>query len=207
MSGPSLSAKYILAAVFTFSVSCPIVAEPNIDSFGLRAEAVYWFGRQHSDQDRWVASFALANSAQLIRHANPVSNRHRTYNGDWDYELAAAVFQDRSPFAVQFNLTAHGDHTTMLWGVPVAAKISPMRSANGQGASWVANPWVWVGAVAVGGALAGGGGSGSGGGDSSSNNGGTTVAGGEECDVVSVSDSGPSIVSGCEAAGTEINAP
>ncbi len=206
MSGLSLSAKHILAIVFAFSVAHATFAEPDIEGFGLRAEAVYWFGHKHMKQDRWATNFAVANSAQLIRHANPMTNRHRSHIDDLNYDPVVAAFQDRSPFAIQFNITASGDYTTMLWGVPVAAKISPLRSADGQGSSWVAKPWVWVGALAVGGALASGGG-GSSGSDGSNADSGTTVVGGDECNIVSADDSGPSVISGCGVLGTEVNAP
>ena len=195
--------KRMLVLVSLLSVSSSIVAEPDIEGLGLRAEAVYWFGDKHVTQDRWMANFAVANGAQLIRHANPIVNRHRSHINDLNYEPAIAAFQDRSPFAIQFNFTSLGDRTTMLWGVPVAARISPVRSANGQGSSWVANPWVWVGAVVVGAAASGGGG----GSDNGSINSGETLAGGDECDIVRVSPSDPAVVSGCQVAGNGADVP
>ena len=172
MSVLRFAVKRMLVLISVLSVSNSIVAEPDTEGFGLRAEAVYWFGDKHVTQDRWVAHFAVANSAQLIRYANPIVNRHRSNIDDLNYEPAMAAFQDRSPFAVQFNFTSLGDRTTMLWGVPVAAKISPVRSVDGQGSSWVANPWVWVGALAVGAAASGGGGGSSSGGGSAGSGGG-----------------------------------
>lgn len=180
MSVLRFSVKRMLALVSVLSVSSSIVAEPDIEGFGLRAEAVYWFGDKHVTQDRWVANFAVANSAQLIRYANPIVNRHRSHINDLNYEPAIAAFQYRSAFAVQFNFTSLGDRTTMLWGVPVAAKISPVRSVNGQSSSWMANPWVWVGAVVVG-AAASSGGSGGGGGSGSSGSETTLVGGDGSC--------------------------
>ena len=190
MSVLSFSVKRMLILVSVLSVSSSIVAEPDMEGFGLRAEAVYWFGDKNVTQDRWVANFAVANGAQLIRYANPIVNRHRSHIDDLNYEPVMAAFQNRSPFAVQFNFTSLGDRTTMLWGVPVAAKISPVRSVDGQGSSWVANPWVWVGALVVGAAAAGGGGGGSSSGGGGSGGGGTEVnvvsgGGGENCDLVS----------------------
>ena len=207
MSVLRFAIKRMLFLVSVLSASNLIVAEPDIEGFGLRAEAVYRFGDKHVTQDRWMANFAVANSAQLIRYANPIANRQRSHINDLNYEPAIAAFQDRSPFAVQFNFTALGDRTTMLWGVPVAAKISPVRSADGQGSSWVANPWVWVGAVVVGAAASGGGGGGRGGSNNGSTNSGETLVGGDECDIVRVSPSGPAIVSGCQVAGNGADVP
>ncbi len=167
MSLLCFSVERVLMLGFVLSISSSVFGGADIEGFGLRAEAVYRFGDKHVAEDRWVASFAVASSSQLVRYANPPINRRSPYLNDLNDEPTIAVFQDRSPFALQFNFTSFGDHTTMLWGVPVAAKVSPVRSVNGQGSSWVASPWVWVGAAVVGAAALGGGSSGSGGEDGS----------------------------------------
>ena len=155
------SAKLISLCIFLLSPSLGS-AQNNLDSVGLRAEAKIYFGQTHSKQARWMANFAMANTRQLFKYANPVflDAEQNTQNKTLNYDPVSVMFEGRSPFPMAFYLTSFGDRSAEIFGTPVAAKISPVNTANGKETSWVANPWVWVGAVAVGAAAAGGGGGG-----------------------------------------------
>ena len=190
-----------------FLASAVVSAERQFDqSIGLRFEAQWRFGETHETQSRWMHSIALAKTADLFRFVRPVHGIDSKFNASpTDHELATVIYDYRSPFIVEYQREALGDAKTSLFGVPVAMKFSPVNSATGEEASWVANPWVWVGALAVGAAAAGGGGGG--GSDSSVDGGGGTnvnvnpefgtVVGGDDCNVVGGSPSEPEVVSGC----------
>lgn len=184
-------------------------AERQFDqSIGFRFETQWRFGETHVTQSRWLHSFAVAKTADLFRFIRPVHGVDVEFNkSQTDYELASVIYEYRSPFIFEYQFEALGDAKTSLFGIPVAKQVSPVNSATGKETSWVANPWVWVGALAVGAAAAGGGGGGSG--SSIDGSGGTnvnvdpefgTVVGGDECNVVGGSPSNPEIVSGCHVA-------
>ncbi len=168
--------RRLALAVFLISISSLGLADNQFgESIGLRLETQWRIGQKHETQSRWQHSFAIAKTAELFRFIRPMNDMDASYGqAQSEIELASLVYERRSPFVFEYQLGSIGDTKTMLFGVPVAQQISPVNSANGKQSSWVANPWVWVGAVAVGAAAAAGGGGG-GGSSSGVNGGGTEV--------------------------------
>ena len=195
--------RTILLAFSLLAISSPGFAERQFDQeIGVRLETQWHIGKTHQTQSRWQHSFAIAKTPELFRFIRPIYGIDTGFNEVQPAnELVSVLYERRSPFVFEYQLGAFGDSKTMLFGVPVAQQVSPVNSASGKEASWVANPWVWVGAVAVGAAAASGGGGGSSSGDDSS--GGTTLVGGDECNGVSGSPTEPEVGSGCQVAGND----
>lgn len=183
--------RALALGVFFTSISSSLFADSQFgESIGLRLETQWRIGQKHETQSRWQHSFAIAKTGELFRFIRPVYGVDASYShAEPETQLASLVYERRSPFVFEYQLGSIGDTKTMLFGVPVAHQISPVNSANGKESSWVANPWVWVGAAAVGVAAAAGGGGG--GGSSSGFHG-----GGTEVNVGPSNNSGEDCVSG-----------
>lgn len=170
------------------------------------------FGSLAAEQDRWVSNLFVSHNARA--QADVLQSSQLTslgMKGNSVSHLLASSGQNAllltqgdtfvRPFA-QFSLSSSGVKTSYLYGIPVAYhNPSLIKHANGSegGSGFFANPWVWVGAVAVGAAVAAGGG---GGGSDSDGGESTTFVGGDDCNVVGGDDTVTS--GGCQAAGNDI---
>ncbi len=196
-------------AVFLCCTS-PIKAEEQ--QYSLVLNFKLQFGSLAVQQDRWVGNLFVSHNARaqadilqptqatfLGMNGNEVAH-FLTFSGQ-NARLLTREHTFVRPFA-QLSLSSSGVKTGYLYGLPVAYhNPSLIKHANGSegSSSFFANPWVWVGAVAVGAAAAAGGG---GGGSDSDGGESTTVVGGDNCTVVG----GDDVVTsgGCQAAGNDI---
>lgn len=188
---------------------CLSYAVPPQNQVGVLVELNWNVGDVHPDQSRWQANFALGSTGNIVRSVYETASVNGSVAGSFDYEYFVGYYQERSLLPLRWSADSLGNSLGMLYGFPVVTKYAPVFTASGNSAgsttTIASNPWVWVGVAVVGLAASAGGGSGSSG-NSGTNNGGTVV-GGEECDIVSGSATAPQVVSGCQVAGNDVNAP
>lgn len=196
-------------AAFLCCISPTKAAEQQ---YSLTLNFTLQFGSLAAQQDRWVSNLFVSHNARAqadVLQSSQVTSLGMNGNGV-SHLLAssgknALLLTQSHPFVrpfAQFSLSSSGIKISYLYGIPVAYhNPSLIKHANGSegSSSFFANPWVWVGAVAVGAAVAAGGG-----GDGSNYNGGesTTLVGGDDCTVVGGDDTVTS--GGCQAAGNDI---
>ncbi|WP_372783092.1 hypothetical protein [Litorivivens sp.] len=214
----SLFHPRIIARVVTLVLAllpCLSYAASPQDRVGVLVELNWQLGDIRPDQNRWQANFALGQTGDIVRAVHETASLTASKYDPFEFEYVAGYYQEHSLRPLQWSTDSLGNSLGRLYGVSVVSKISPVFNASetstGSSATLASNPWVWIGAVVVGVAATAGGGGGGGGGGGSSNSSGTnnngTLVGGDECDVVSGSATAPQVVSGCQVAGNEVNAP
>lgn len=158
----------VAVSLFFASTASLCLAEPfGHDELGVLVQARWSIGELHSEQNRWQAHIALNSASDVARTVNKFALTKYGLADSLQDDSLAGYFQQRSPHTLLFSLDASGNGMGYLYGLPVMGKFSPVLHAAGTesstGGSFIANPWVWVGAVAIGVAASSGGGSSGGG--------------------------------------------
>lgn len=165
----------VLAITPNLCLAAPPGKQPSV-----LLEFDWQIGDVHTEQRRWGVSFAMGSAGDVHRSINKRASLQSGQKVEIGNEILAGYFQERSPYALKWSTDSFGNSLGLLYGLPVMEKFSPVLNAtdnsDGSSTSVFANPWTWVGAIAIGLAVSS---SDNGGSDEDTNSVQSSCAGGE----------------------------
>ncbi|MBB3048722.1 hypothetical protein FHR99_002996 [Litorivivens lipolytica] len=132
-------------------------SEPSQNDVGVLVQFNWNIGHVHSEQSRWQTNFAMGSTGNIVRSINETASINRSLDDSFEFKY---LDQKISLLPLQWSMDSIGNSFSMLYGVPVVSKLSPVFNAssnNESGDTIVSNPWVWAGALVLGAAAASGG--------------------------------------------------